>query len=144
MSNIQMIFDDGELKPAPRGKTGADLKRLVASKKELKRRARIRAVCPFCAHISTLDKFTFLTKELKIARRVRCPRCKVEMTIKTTQIFDRGPLAYSEWYWNGLLKWHSHKKKVDHENVKKVVRELGFSKIFWDVYRTIREGRASN
>lgn len=114
--------------------TPAQLKRHNRYIREIERRRRIRAVCPWCTHTTTLDKFTKQTASHDTAKNVECPRCYQGMTVKTTRIFDEyGPDGYSRWFWEQIFKWKGY-EKMDFDHVKSTVKRLGFNQTFWDIY----------
>jgi len=113
------------------------LRNYVGSLKEMELRKSIRAVCPWCAYISTLDKFTKLKKDKTIQKLVKCPACFADMKVRTTEIFDRGPEAYSTWYWEQFY-YNKMWDKLKYEEVKTVTKELGFINQFFKIQRQIK------
>ena len=135
----QLLFtSDGQLVEEINGMDSEMLKKSYEARRELKRRRSIRAVCPYCLHISTLDKFSRIAKSGELMKKLQCPRCGAEMRLKTAFLFDRlGPKEYSEWFWEQVLTW-GHKRRFDVDNVKAVIKELGFSYVFWEAYREVK------
>ena len=135
----QLLFmSDGRLVQEINGMDSEMLKKSYEARRELKRRRQVRAVCPYCLHISTLDKFSRIAKSGELMKKLQCPRCGAEMRLETAFLFDRlGPEEYAHWFWDQVLTW-GHKRRFDMDNVKKVIKELGFSDIFWQVYREVK------
>jgi len=119
--------------------TAEQIKNYGSSLKELENRKSIRAVCPFCLYVGTLDKFTVLRDNKKIQVNLECPECGAGMKEKTTKIFDKGPVEYSIWFWTKFyLSFEKEKKKFVFDSVKKVVRRNGFSTLFWDIQKQLK------
>jgi len=138
----QTMFDDrARLVITHADMNAIQLRNYVKSQKELERRKSIRAVCPWCAYISTLDKFTGLNKDKTTRKILECPSCFVGMQVRTTTVFDRGPEAYSQWYWEQFYYNKEARSKLQYEKVKKVAKDLGFVNTFFKIQREIKSGR---
>lgn len=136
----QTMFDvkDGVAKPEVEGLDYRERKIKTKNDDELRRRTMLRAVCPWCLHTGTLDKFTRFTKEGEVAKLTECPECGQAMKDSTLNMVDMGPEKYSEWFWTQVTAFKA-RDRVKWETVKKRVKEMGFSTQFWDAYKRVKE-----
>jgi hypothetical protein len=134
----QMIFSkDGSIIAPKHEITPGNAKNYVESLGEIKSIENERAVCPFCLYESTLDKFAQLTSDNKIAKTYQCPVCGQEMKLPTLYIFDKGPEAYSEWFWSQIYEWRG-RDRMSFDAVKATMKSLGCSDVFWDMQKKVK------
>lgn len=136
----QAYWDDhGIMRELDEEMTAEQIKNWGKAQIEIEKRKHVRAVCPFCLYVGTLDKFTTFNKDKKIAIMLECPECGAGMREKTTKVFDKGPMEYSKWFWSKFyLSFKHEKEKLIFESVKRVVREFGFTHIFWNVQKALK------
>jgi len=139
----QTVFDEkGEIVEPEVVMTPAEHRRYGRGLRELNKRKSIRAVCPWCGEIGTLNKFSTWNADWSLAKKVECPYCKQKMTVKTTTVFDRGSAEYSTWFWNQIYFSKAY-ERVDFNRVKALAKELGFDRQFWEIQREIKATRPS-
>jgi|SaaInl7_200m_RNA_FD_contig_71_257888_length_3413_multi_5_in_0_out_0_2 hypothetical protein len=108
---------------------------------ELRLREVIRAVCPWCLHISTLDKFTNVGQLFKIMKMFQCPECGQRMKDeKTLKIVDIGAEHYSDWFWSQIYSYKGY-KRANWDLISARVREMDFATIFWNVQKKMKAAR---
>ena len=142
MGKRQTMFGrTGELVTHINGLTPAKRKRYEAMQRELDRRAGYRAVCPFCLLISTVDRFTQVNEKSFIVKKTfTCPECGQNMKQPTLFIVDRGPEEYSGWFWDQVFSFKGY-DRMSWEIVKRRVKEMGFSDVFWETWKEKKSER---
>lgn len=104
----------------------------------------IRASCPYCCYITTMEKFAKIDNDYKIEKNYKCPRCGAMMLEKTLFIMDKGPLSYSRWFWNTWYADKHYRKRFRMDLVKESVKEWSFDDVFWDVWREVKGKKDSS
>ena len=142
-----MFTSEGEVATTAKGLTPAMQRRYGAAMAEIDRRRQLRAVCPWCLYIGTLDQFTKLTKAKEVSKNIECPKCNAGMEAKTAFIVDElGPEGYSRWFWDQIFSWHGF-KKAQWDDIKAAAKAMGFLSTWWNVYHEFKnrkeEGRTS-
>lgn len=125
------------------GLTASQRRKLAKAMDEIDRRKSIRAVCPWCLLISTLDKFTKYNNKYQILKTVTCPDCGANLRLKTTKIFDtpRDQYAWPRWLWDQVFSWHGY-EKVKWDKIRERMKPYPeLTQIYWEVYRNYKSKR---
>lgn len=141
---VQSVFKkDGTVVVPKEAITGEELRRKTHAKEEIDSMASTRAVCPYCLYQSTLNKFMTITLDFKVSKILTCPVCDQKFKQGATQIYDKGPIEYSKWFWDQIY-FFDGRDKVKFDTVKQVARDEGFSTIFWNIQKEVKARKQGN
>lgn len=118
----QAIFADGQVKLRPRSTV-----KVTAHSKT--------AMCPFCFHAESLDKFAVSTKKGFHRSLGCCPACNKQSQLRNLTAAWT-PEGFAEWVYD--YRADGFWRKVTWPWFKAGLKRLGWTDRFWTKYKTLR------